>query len=108
MVFHSSRDRPLNAPAAFIRPCLPTVAQEPPRGHGWLHELKHDGYRLQIHVRDGRVRLFTMNAPTGPSAIRALSRKRPGCVSHWLSMPKSSVSMLKALLISCSAQPDSR
>jgi len=28
---------------------------------GGLHELKHDGYRLQIHVRDGRVRLFTMN-----------------------------------------------
>src|SRR6476661_6059696 len=61
MVFHSSRGRPLNAPAAFIRPCLPTVAQEPPRGPGWLHELKHDGYRLQIHVRDARVRLFTMN-----------------------------------------------
>jgi bifunctional non-homologous end joining protein LigD len=28
---------------------------------GWVHELKHDGYRLQIHVRDGRVRLYTMN-----------------------------------------------
>ena len=27
-----------------------------------MHELKHDGYRLQIHVRDGRVRLYTMNA----------------------------------------------
>jgi bifunctional non-homologous end joining protein LigD len=26
-----------------------------------VHELKHDGYRLQIHVRDGRVRLYTMN-----------------------------------------------
>ena len=26
-----------------------------------MHELKHDGYRLQIHVRDGRVRLYTMN-----------------------------------------------
>jgi ATP-dependent DNA ligase len=26
-----------------------------------LARLKHDGYRLQIHVRDGRVRLFTMN-----------------------------------------------
>jgi bifunctional non-homologous end joining protein LigD len=26
---------------------------------GWVHEIKHDGYRLQIHVRDGRVRLFT-------------------------------------------------
>jgi ATP dependent DNA ligase-like protein len=26
-----------------------------------VHELKHDGYRLQIHARDGRVRLYTMN-----------------------------------------------
>ena len=26
-----------------------------------MHELKHDGYRLQIHVRNGRVRLYTMN-----------------------------------------------
>ena len=26
-----------------------------------VHELKHDGYRLQIHVRDGRVRLYTIN-----------------------------------------------
>ena len=26
-----------------------------------MHELKHDGYRLQIHVRDGRVKLYTRN-----------------------------------------------
>jgi len=57
----SSRGRPLNAPAAFIHPCQPIVAKQPPAGPGWAHELKHDGYRLQIHVRDGRVRLFTMN-----------------------------------------------
>jgi bifunctional non-homologous end joining protein LigD len=55
------RGRPLNAPAAFIHPCQPIVAKEPPSGPGWAHELKHDGYRLQIHVRDGRVRLFTIN-----------------------------------------------
>ena len=35
--------------------------QAAPRGPGWAHELKHDGYRLQIHVRNGRVRLYTMN-----------------------------------------------
>lgn len=58
----SSRGRPKNAPAAFIPPCRPTVAKQPPRGEGWAHELKHDGYRLQIHVRDGRVKLYTMNA----------------------------------------------
>ena len=56
-----SRGRPLNAPAAFIHPCQPIVAKQPPTGPGWAHELKHDGYRLQIHIRDGRVRLYTMN-----------------------------------------------
>jgi len=61
MVLRSSRGRPLNAPAAFIHPCQPTVAKQPPKGPGWAHELKHDGYRLQIHVRDGRVRLYTIN-----------------------------------------------
>jgi ATP-dependent DNA ligase len=57
----SSRGKPLNAPAAFIHPCQPIVAKQPPTGPGWAHELKHDGYRLQIHVRDGRVKLYTMN-----------------------------------------------
>jgi hypothetical protein len=37
------------------------VAKQPPTGSGWAHELKHDGYRLQIHVGDGQVRLFTRN-----------------------------------------------
>ena len=47
------------APSAFVSPCLPTVAERPPSGPGWMHEIKHDGYRLQVHIRDGRVRLFT-------------------------------------------------
>ena len=57
----NSRGWPLNAPAAFIHPWRPIVAKQPPTGPGWAHELKHDGYRLQIHVRDGRVRLYTIN-----------------------------------------------
>jgi ATP-dependent DNA ligase len=57
----NSRGRPINAPLSFIHPCQPAVAPKPPVGPGWVHELKHDGYRLQIHVRDGRVRLYTMN-----------------------------------------------
>jgi ATP-dependent DNA ligase len=61
MLLRSSRGRPLNAPAAFIHPCQPIVAKQPPSGPGWAHELKHDGYRLQIHVRDGRVPLYTIN-----------------------------------------------
>ena len=65
MLWPNSRGRPLNGPAAFIHPCQPTVAKQPPNGPGWVHELKHDGYRLQIHVRDGRVRLYTMNGNDG-------------------------------------------
>src|SRR5262249_57010936 len=61
MLWRSSRGRPLNAPAVFILPCQPIVAKHPPSGPGWAHELKHDGYRLQIHIRDGRVRLYTIN-----------------------------------------------
>jgi bifunctional non-homologous end joining protein LigD len=62
MVLRSfGRGRPLNAPAAFIHPCEPIVAKQPPSRPGWAHELKHDGYRLQIRVRDGRVRLYTIN-----------------------------------------------
>jgi bifunctional non-homologous end joining protein LigD len=53
--------RSSRAPSAFITPCLPTVADKPPSGPRWVHEIKHDGYRLQIHVRGGRVRLFTRN-----------------------------------------------
>src|SRR5262245_22851581 len=56
----SRNSRPSSTPAGFILPCRPIVAARPPRGPGWAHELKHDGYRLQIHVRDGRVRLYAM------------------------------------------------
>jgi bifunctional non-homologous end joining protein LigD len=61
MVLRGFDGRPPHAPVAFIYPCQPTVATQPPSGPGWVHELKHDGYRLQIHVRDNGVRLYTIN-----------------------------------------------
>ena len=43
----------------FIPPCSPIRAPKPPTGGVWLHELKLDGYRLQI-VKDQReMRVFT-------------------------------------------------
>ena len=56
----SPRVRSPLAPASFIDPCLPTKAVKPPSGDAWAHEIKHDGYRLQIHVGPSRVRLLTM------------------------------------------------
>jgi bifunctional non-homologous end joining protein LigD len=46
-------------PAGFIEPCIPTVASVPPLGPGWVHEIKHDGYRLVGRLEGRRVRLFT-------------------------------------------------
>src|SRR3954470_3023235 len=50
------------APPGFIQPSRPMLSKQPPTGELWVHEVKHDGYRLQVHVRAGRVRLYTMNA----------------------------------------------
>src|SRR6516165_1378903 len=36
----------MRLPAGFVPPCLPTKAQEPPSGEAWLHEIKHDGFRI--------------------------------------------------------------
>jgi hypothetical protein len=35
-------------PAGFIPPCIPTRAFKVPVGPDWIHEVKHDGYRLQV------------------------------------------------------------
>jgi bifunctional non-homologous end joining protein LigD len=41
-----------NLPSGFVPPCLPTKAQQPPSGRLWLHEIKHDGFRV-IARKDG-------------------------------------------------------
>src|SRR5947208_1621796 len=46
-------------PAGFVPPCLPTKAQEPPSGPMWLHEIKHDGFRVIARKDDKRVRLYS-------------------------------------------------
>jgi bifunctional non-homologous end joining protein LigD len=43
----------------YIPPCIPTRAYKVPSGAGWVHEIKHDGYRLQVRREGDVVRLFT-------------------------------------------------
>lgn len=42
-------------------PCLPTRRTAVPVGPDWIHEIKHDGYRLTVCREGDRVRLFTRN-----------------------------------------------
>ena len=43
----------------FVEPCIPTPSKKVPTGELWVHELKHDGYRLLAKRTGNRVRLFT-------------------------------------------------
>ena len=43
----------------FIEPQLATLSDKPPIGTRWIHEVKFDGYRLQVRIEAGRVKLLT-------------------------------------------------
>lgn len=43
----------------FIEPCLAKLADKPPEGAGWVHEIKFDGYRIQARKLDGKTELLT-------------------------------------------------
>src|SRR4029450_4248897 len=45
-------------PAGFIAPCLPTKTDKLPSGRQWLHEVKHDGFRI-IARKNSQVRLYS-------------------------------------------------
>jgi bifunctional non-homologous end joining protein LigD len=67
-------------PAGFIAPCLPTSAPQPPSGEAWLHEIKHDGFRVMARKDGTRVKLYSRpgNDLTKrfPHIVDALSRLR--------------------------------
>ena len=64
---------------SFFAPCLPLPAKEPPAGPDWIHEIKHDGFRIMGRRNGRRVRLFSRNGrdltyrfPLIASAVAAL------------------------------------
>jgi ATP-dependent DNA ligase len=46
-------------PVGVPKPAIPTKAAVPPSGPNWLHEIKHDGYRLHVRRKRSTVRVFT-------------------------------------------------
>jgi ATP-dependent DNA ligase len=45
----------------FIPPCLPSPAERPPTGPDWVHEIKHDGFRMMVRRDAAGVWLLTRN-----------------------------------------------
>ena len=62
----------------IIEPCLPSPAKAPPSGPGWIHEIKHDGFRILARRDAAGVRLITRNGndftSRFPLAVDAVTR----------------------------------
>ncbi len=68
--------------SSHTEPCLPSPAQSPPSGPNWLHEIKHDGFRIMARRDSAGVRLitrhgndFTSRFPLAVAAVSALSAR---------------------------------
>jgi bifunctional non-homologous end joining protein LigD len=66
--------------SGFIEPCLPSDAERPPSGPEWIHEIKHDGYRLMARRDSVGIRLLTRNghdwAERYPRIVEAVNQLR--------------------------------
>src|SRR3954463_13674630 len=61
MLMRSPLARDRRQPPGFIRPAQPVLVATVPSGDGWLHELKHDGFRIVAHKDGDDVRLWSRN-----------------------------------------------
>ena len=64
---------PNKLPAGFVVPAQPVEREAPPSGADWVHEIKHDGYRMLVR-RDGEhVRLFSRKAIDWTTRLPAIA-----------------------------------
>jgi hypothetical protein len=62
MLFAPRSPGPANAPLPrFVRPSIPSSVRSAPAGDRWVHEVKHDGYGLQLRIDADNVTLRTRN-----------------------------------------------
>jgi bifunctional non-homologous end joining protein LigD len=81
-----SRERP-NPPAGsrpptrFIAPALATSISKVPSGARWIHEVKFDGYRAQVHIRDAAVTVFTRRGNDWTKQLKTI--EDDACTAEW-------------------------
>ena len=65
-------------PVGFIEPYIPVLAAIPPSGPQWVHEIKHDGYRLIVRGDGATVGLFTRRGFDWTERFPAIARAAAG------------------------------
>ena len=77
------RTKTVHALPKFVAPQLTRLVDAPPPGDRWVHEIKFDGYRMQLRVADGKVRLLTrkgLDRTAKFDAIAKAAAKLPDCI----------------------------
>jgi bifunctional non-homologous end joining protein LigD len=67
-------DAPEAALPATLSPQLATLADAPPAGPEWVHELKYDGYRALVRIEDGKARVFSRSGKDWTHAMAGVAR----------------------------------
>jgi bifunctional non-homologous end joining protein LigD len=62
----------------FIEPQLCRVVERPPNAEGWVHEIKFDGYRVQMRIEAGRVSLKTRKGLDWTEKFGAIAKAAAG------------------------------
>ena len=59
----------------FVAPQLCTLVERPPSGDGWCHEIKFDGYRVQLRIEDGKATLRTRKGLDWTDKFAAIAKE---------------------------------
>jgi hypothetical protein len=73
-------------PSGFIEPCQPSKAARPPSGPLWVHEIKHDGYRLMVLPFASGAGRSATQSECGTEPQIFIFRKRTYSRFHYLAM----------------------
>ena len=80
----------------FIEPSAPVLGREPSRGREWIHEVKHDGWRAQLHKAGDDVVIFSRSGADFTKRFRSIA-------DAVLKLPTPSA-IVDAELIACDAE----
>jgi len=78
MLMRSPLARDRRTPPGFIRPCQPVLSAKVPIGDGWIHELKHDGFRIVALKAGDDVRLWSRHGRNWSAEFVADHRRSDG------------------------------
>ena len=76
MAFQRSKPAAIGTKAnypGFIEPALASSIERVPSGERWVHEIKFDGYRVQVHLKDAAVTVFTRRGNDWTNRFRKIA-----------------------------------